>query len=212
MQIERIFYPLETLGYGKRIGIWLVGCPHRCHLCCNPELQAADPTKNIELSAIFSYIESILKKYKVDGVTISGGDPFAQPKELRQLVKWLQKNSIEDILVYSGYTLAELRAQKNESIDDILFNISVLVDGKYVESLNDNRPLRGSSNQVVHIFNTKYKERYREIIAGESRPIQNIYYEDNLISFGIPPRDFNKSVCEKLSEKGVSTKAPQKND
>ena len=48
---------------------------------------------------------------RIDGITISGGEPFAQPFELK---KFLQKISskVEDILVFSGYTYEELLKRK----------------------------------------------------------------------------------------------------
>lgn len=200
MQIERMYYPVKTLGYGNRLGIWMVGCPHRCFNCCNPELQNENVEKELSVNDVFRLIESIGQP--IDGVTISGGDPFFQPKELAILVRGLVHLGIEDILVYSGYTMDELISKNDKDTFDILDNIAVLIDGKYMEELNDNRPLRGSSNQQILLLKEKFKDRYINLL-GSAREIQNVYFSNNLISIGIPPKGFKKRVRQKSKEKGL---------
>lgn len=72
-----------------------------------------------------------------------------QAKELLELVKLLRLIN-SDILVFSGYTHQELL--KNTTQREILNEIAVLVDGPYIESLNNALPLRGSSNQNILLF------------------------------------------------------------
>ena len=182
MQIDRILYPILTLGYGRRIAIWTIGCERRCFGCSNPELQAFDSSKNISLDLILNIILSY--KDKIDGVTITGGEPFLQKDPLLTLLKELKSNGIEDILVYTGNTLNELKDMRDKKVDEILKNIDVLIDGHYVEELNDNKGIRGSSNQKVHVFNSNLKEKYKAL-EGE-RKVQNIYYKNNSINIGIP--------------------------
>lgn len=54
MQIDRILFPVTTLGPGNRLGIWTIGCPHRCFNCSNPELWNDDAEKDISLSELVS--------------------------------------------------------------------------------------------------------------------------------------------------------------
>ena len=92
----------------------------------------------------------------VDGVTISGGDPFQQLEELDELVSFIAAEITNDILIYTGYTLKQLQSWNNEHVTNIIGKIAVLIDGKYIDHLNDNRSLRGSSNQQIHLLNEKY--------------------------------------------------------
>lgn len=156
MQIERVYYPVKTLGYGNRIGIWTVGCRHGCFNCSNPELWDNDPDKDVSEKQIINMFTSI--PGQVDGVTITGGEPFQQAEELLSLVLYLYKELTQDILIYSGYTLEELQQWKNPTVDKVLAHIAVLIDGKYIEELNDNSSLRGSSNQRIHILNKAYTD------------------------------------------------------
>jgi anaerobic ribonucleoside-triphosphate reductase activating protein len=86
-----------------------------------------------------------------------------------------------DILVYTGYEYSEL---ERESIK----NIDVLIDGKYIDQLNEkDLPLRGSSNQNVIFINRNLIDKYDEFM-NKGRPIQNMIINDELISIGIHNR------------------------
>lgn len=43
MQIDRLLYPVHSLGPGNRLVIWVRGCKKRCFNCANPELQFFNP-------------------------------------------------------------------------------------------------------------------------------------------------------------------------
>lgn len=201
MQIERVFYPLETLGYGKRIGIWTIGCPHACFNCSNPELWDDNKKKDIPLSYVYQMLQAV--QDPIDGVTISGGEPFQQPEELSELITFISAHISDDILVYSGYTRNQLKSWENPHVENILNTIAALVDGKYVEGKNDNSPLKGSSNQVVHILNEKYRNRYENLLKGE-RQVQTVAIEDGVLAFGIPLKNTRKTFEQQLPDYGIN--------
>lgn len=200
MQIERIFFPLETLGYGRRIGIWTIGCPHACFNCSNPELWKENKKKDLPLRYIYQMLESI--KEPIDGVTISGGEPFQQVKQLSELIRYISTNISEDILIYSGYTLRQLKKWQNPFVEDILNNVAALVDGKYIEEKNDNSPLKGSSNQIVHILNEKYRSRYETILKGH-RQVQTVTVQDTVLALGIPLKHTKSTFQQQLPNYGI---------
>ena len=43
MYLDRILYPVTSLGPGKRLCIWVSGCNARCEGCANPELWTQRP-------------------------------------------------------------------------------------------------------------------------------------------------------------------------
>ena len=91
-------------------------------------------------------------KYERDGVSILGGEPFAQPDGLLALVRELRSKHCLHILCYSGYTLEILRekAIKHPAIGEVLDDIDILIDGAYVESEAFGAGLwTGSGNQRV---------------------------------------------------------------
>lgn len=182
MYVARILYPVEVLGPGKRVGIWFCGCPRRCKGCSNPELWEFQDRYKTSPETIFKLVQNIAKDNIIDGFTVTGGDPMYQSKELGQLLLLL-KNISDDIIVYTGYDKKELEL-------DVLANISVLIDGEYIEELNDNSLLRGSSNQNIFILDEKQRGRYESYLQSETNKIQNFFVADGVVSVGIHRSDF----------------------
>lgn len=184
MNLARILYPVKVLGPGNRIGLWLCGCSRGCKGCSNPELWDPRPEYEIGTDSVFDLINKIASAHPVDGFTVSGGEPMDQPEELAKLVERMLSVS-EDIIVYTGYRLEELQLRKDRWTDSILRTAAVLVDGEYIERLNDDTLLRGSSNQRVHILNDRYSGRYHRYLAEAHNQIQNFTTSDGIVSVGI---------------------------
>lgn len=185
MYVARILYPVQVLGPGNRIGIWLCGCPHRCAGCSNPELWEFQDKYSTTLDTVMKLVNSITSQVSIDGFTITGGDPFYQYDDLKLLLGCLAKIH-PDILVYTGYTIEQLA-------DKDLSNIAVLIDGPYIESRNTNVPLRGSNNQIVHILKMEYAQLYDDYLLNTPNRIQNFTLKDGIISVGIHKPDFQES-------------------
>ena len=179
MNIGRIYYPVKVLGYGNRIGIWVCGCNQDCQDCASPELRNASNGMAITTDEIMTLVNGINEP--IDGVTISGGEPFLQVDELAVLVDKFIQRGIDDIIIYTGYiyeTLLKYRATK-----EILNNISVLIDGSYISRLDDGIGIRGSSNQKIHIF--RYYDRYKNAVKCK-RQMQTIVMDTHITYIGKP--------------------------
>lgn len=155
-------YPITTLGPGKRVGVWFQGCDKNCKGCETPEFRRIVPLSDCETE-----LESVLKTVcsnEVDGITISGGEPFLQSEALLFLVEGfmkiqLSKGITPDVLVYTGYTYDELI--KTAVNRYILQNVSVLIDGPYIEELDSGNSLKGSENQRVIILDKEIGKSFR---------------------------------------------------
>ena len=176
------WYPLMTLGYGKRLGVWFQGCKRRCDNCISPEFQAMEGGSLLTPEQILNRIP---EGAEVDGLTVSGGEPFDQPEALLALMLRFVERYGDDIVIFTGYTLAELKNMKTESVNRILELSAVLVDGIYIDSMNDGRGMRGSSNQKITV--QKHLERYTDVDICE-RKLQGIFIQDRLWMLGIPPQ------------------------
>ena len=182
MYVARVLYPIEVLGPGKRVGIWFCGCPRRCKGCSNPELWDFQERYKTTPETIFEMVKAVSKEHTIDGFTITGGDPFYQADNLVELLDLLKEIS-DDIIVYTGYNREEIKP-------DDLKNISVLIDGEYIEELNDNSLLIGSSNQKVHILDGTKADKYKTYLNTESNKVQNFFTTDGIVSVGIHRPDF----------------------
>ena len=202
MNVARILYPVKVLGPGTRIGIWLTGCPRRCHGCSNPELWEMQPQYEISVDRLVQMIAPIWTVGEASGFTITGGDPLWQTEELsvflKRIVGWT-----EDILVYTGYRKADLDASKNPAIRSCLDNIGVLIDEPYVESKNDGARMRGSSNQNIFILKPALAKRYEEYLENGKNEIQNFMTQDGMVSVGIHRPGFQQEIVREARKKGV---------
>ena len=118
----------------------------------------------ISTDNLLRLIHKISDAHPVDGFTISGGEPFDQAQDLSELVKEISVIS-DDILIYSGYKLEELRSRNDTSTEYILNNAAVLIDGAYMEELNDNSLLRGYPQSL----RTQRKRKAREVQRSRTR-------------------------------------------
>ncbi len=196
MQIERIISGITTLGPGERLCIWVNGCKKNCVECVSPRLKEFNSNNDQDVIALLNQFDLS----SIDGVTISGGEPFEQVHDLWLLVEHIRKIGIEDILIYTGYTISELLNKNDSKIYKILSNIAVLIDGPYIHELNnDENNLLGSSNQKVIYLNAQYIPIY-ENYRSKQRSIQEITAGNILIGVGIPTKEyvtnFNKNTPE----------------
>ena len=135
-------------GPGIRFTIFTQGCPHKCEGCHNPETHDFNGGRLADVDKIYS---KIVSDPLVKGVTFSGGEPFCQPEPLAYLAKLLKKKNYH-IISYSGYTFEELieKSKNNTYVSELLHNIDILIDGKFVLSERSlELRFRGSRNQRI---------------------------------------------------------------
>lgn len=188
MQVERVIADVETLGPGKRICIWVNGCKRNCAGCVSPELQAFKKENECDIVAV-------LESFQLDasvGVTISGGEPFEQTTSLAGLVKFLNQKGVEDILVYTGYTIEQLKSRTvdAEATQYVLNNIGVLIDGPYIQEEDKNiGNLKGSDNQRIIFVKRNLKSKYDAYYSDE-RKMQEFFMFPHFVAVGIPTKEF----------------------
>ena len=130
---------VRVLGPGLRYAIWTQGCEHNCKNCIAPDSHPLD--KNgywISVEDIYQEIEKEFTEKNIRGITISGGEPFLQMVPLKNLIKKIKENINLDIICFTGFLYEELLKKNNETINYILNNIDILIDGKYIEEKNEN--------------------------------------------------------------------------
>ena len=153
MKYANIKYFDVANGEGIRTSLFVSGCTHHCKGCFNEvawDFQyGQDFTEEVENKIIDS-----LKPYYIAGLTLLGGEPMekANQKGLFNLVKKVKQIYPEKtIWCFTGYLFEDLLdggKQRTEYTEQLLNNIDVIVDGKFIEELKDlTLKFKGSSNQ-----------------------------------------------------------------
>ena len=124
-------------GDGTRYVVFTQGCVHHCAGCQNPETW--NPNGGIEMT-VEDIAADFRKRKLLDGITLSGGDPFCQQEECLKLLDLLPD---VNVWIYTGYEYEEI-------CDTALAKrADVLVVGKFVEELRCEDKMYGSSNQRI---------------------------------------------------------------
>lgn len=133
-------------GPGFRFACFVQGCPHGCPGCHNPDSHAPQGGREMSLEEVE---RELLKNPLTDGLTLSGGEPFAQPEDCLALAKFAHAHGL-NVWSYSGWTFEYLRGQGSPAQKALLEELDVLVDGPFLLSERTlSLPWRGSRNQRV---------------------------------------------------------------
>lgn len=129
-------------GPGFRLTVFTQGCPHDCPGCHNPETHSFDGGKIMDTGAI---VKMLSENPLLDGVTLSGGDPFCQPEPCAEIARAAKKMGL-NVWAYSGWTYEALLALPGAM--PLLETVDVLVDGPFVLAQRTlELRFRGSRNQ-----------------------------------------------------------------
>ncbi|HEY8362091.1 MAG TPA: anaerobic ribonucleoside-triphosphate reductase activating protein [Tissierellaceae bacterium] len=131
-------------GPGIRLVVFTQGCKHNCVGCHNPETHSFTGGKLVDIDSI---VEMVKSNPLLDGITLSGGEPFEQVKECTYLAKKIKELGLS-VVTYTGYTFEEIL--KDERLRELLLYTDILIDGKFdITKKSLDLQFRGSSNQRI---------------------------------------------------------------
>ena len=173
---------VSVLGPGKRAVLWFQGCPFRCDGCLVPETHLETGGDIFEISEM---VESIVQNENIEGITLSGGEPFLQAKAIAILIQKIKEKKDLSVMIYSGYTLPELHQFQSEDIESILKKCDILIDGKFEKELQLLEPWRGSQNQKIHFLTSRYG--VKDYLNSPANSLEyHIYPGGEVFQSGIP--------------------------
>ncbi|MCC8045543.1 MAG: radical SAM protein [Clostridiales bacterium] len=172
------------LGPGHRGVLWVQGCCFSCDGCVAKSMRGAGGS----YAAPEQLAEYFLKQPGLEGLTISGGEPFLQAEALVEMVKIIRGRKDMGLIVYSGLYFEELQAlaKKKPAAERFLSQIDLLIDGRYEEELDDGRMAVGSSNQTVRLLTERYRDRADEYYQRKGRRTEIVCVGDRLQLVGVP--------------------------
>lgn len=177
----------EVLGPYKRFIVWVQGCKRRCKGCIAKDSWALDGGELVEVDTI---VQQILRQENIEGITISGGEPFLQQDALCELISKVREHKNIGVIIYTGMKYNEI---ENTTL---AHSADLIIDGEYVEELNDNKSLRGSSNQNVLCLTDRYENIVSEYYGRNGRKIELILADGVTKMIGIPSKEFEQMIGE----------------
>ena len=163
LNLHSLAYPVTALGPGRRVAVWVAGCPLRCKGCITPQLLSSDAGKGIAVSRLAQRLLQL--PMPLDGVTLTGGEPFAQAEALAALLGLVKaKRPQWNVLTFSGFTLRQW--QRGDILQrQLLQQIDILVDGPYLAGQAGRHPLTASANQQLHLLTPRARALKPELDA-----------------------------------------------
>ncbi|MES2443889.1 MAG: 4Fe-4S cluster-binding domain-containing protein [Pseudomonadota bacterium] len=205
IRINRIHYPVTALGPGRRVGIWVQGCSIGCPGCASRDTWEAGAGREVAVESVLRHCREL--EGEVDGITISGGEPFEQPEALLALLDaldgWRSESGREiDLLCYSGLPLARLR----RDFPAILARLDAVIPEPFVDRLVPEGPWRGSANQPLVALSALGERRYGAAgmaQAAAARPIQVDVQGGQVWFIGIPGRGDLDRLVDACRTRGI---------
>lgn len=141
ISVIKIVESTSVDGPGLRTTVYSAGCGHHCKGCHNPQSWDINYGTMVQVEDVANRLLAT-----DEDITFSGGDPMFQIEAFAELASIIKAKSNKNIWCYTGYTFEQL-LRNNKSLE-LLKNIDVLVDGRFIEEQKDKEILfRGSKNQ-----------------------------------------------------------------
>jgi anaerobic ribonucleoside-triphosphate reductase activating protein len=185
-------------GPGIRAVVWVQGCPIRCKGCFNHESWSFSPTHIVTTKTLSSLI---LGTKDIDGVTFSGGEPFAQAGPLAEVAEQVRDTGLT-VVTYSGYTFDQLNSSRNPDYGRLLAATDLLIAGPYLEECACLDMYRGSANQEVISLSGRV---CMDSVLCEQEPSGTVEFtitsDGTVTTTGYPPKRMVLQMAEQCREK-----------
>ncbi|MBA2807784.1 radical SAM protein [Streptomyces sp. KM273126] len=224
VRISGTHFPVETLGPGRRLGVWFQGCSLACAGCMSRHTWDARGGGSKPLSALLELWGEALER-GAEGLTVSGGEPLQQPAALARLLAGAARlrdrratpartadqahgPGAPDLLVYTGYEPDELTDDHKAA----LTHADAVVTGRFRVAEPTRLVWRGSANQRIRPLTPRGAARYAPHLERESAGarLQAVVEGDGAAMavrfYGVPLHGELARVERELRAAGVSLK------
>ena len=160
-------------GPGRRFVVWVQGCHLGCPQCWNKHTWSFAPKNQVSVGSLLAQISAV---DGLDGVTLTGGEPFLQPRPLAHLAQRIKSELNLSIQIFTGFEMREItgRAQKK-----LLSLADVIVAGRY----NPDMPNNGQAVYNFGVVHWAFNNTDVEVeIAPDGGVLLTGYPSDGLIA------------------------------
>jgi anaerobic ribonucleoside-triphosphate reductase activating protein len=159
LNIHAIMEGSRANGPGRRIVVWFQGCNLGCKGCFNPRTHSSASRELMSVRQLAGVIGEL--RAEVEGITITGGEPLQQGPALLQVLRLVRTSTDLSVVLFSGHSLEEIQATPEGP--EILGLVDVLIAGPYVERLQTQDGILGSTNQTIHLLTSRYSLKDLEL-------------------------------------------------
>ena len=229
LNVAKMQVVTNSAGPGRRFVIWLQGCPRACPGCINAPFLPLKTAEIISVDSLFAKIKELWQaesSEKIEGITLTGGEPLLQAEALLPLLAEVKETGLS-LVCYTGYDYDELQilsepvaqtfrsagsveppALKNATVsqnnyDQILREffqyIDLLIDGEFRKDLPRGGTYCASANQKLRFLTNRYS-------PGDikNRPESTFTIGEGGMEFtGILSPDIAEKMKKRLRELGV---------
>ena len=172
-------------GPGTRAVIWAQGCASNCPGCFNPDTHDLRPRHLISVAELAAKLSAISE---IEGITVSGGEPFLQAAPLAELCQKIQAEG-RGVIVFTGFEHDYLIQADNAAWKALLSVTDLLIAGPFRQDQPCDLALRGSRNQTLHFLSDRYLA-YREQFERASNSVEVFIDEAGQVTLtGFPPKN-----------------------
>lgn len=202
VRISRVHHPVTVLGPGERFGVWFQGCTIGCAGCIAQDTWDADGGTDTTVDEVLAVLAERCPE-GVEGLTVSGGEPFEQPEALAALIDGVRAHAVRagtetDVMVYSGMSLERLETEHA----GVVARIDVLVPEPYRPGSGPGGVWRGSANQPMLLRTALARDRFRDLPV-EDRSLQ-VHVEDGRVwLIGVPRPGDAERLARRLRDQGL---------
>jgi anaerobic ribonucleoside-triphosphate reductase activating protein len=201
--VSRLHFPVTALGPGRRLGVWLQGCPLACPGCMSRDTWAVDGGDLVPIGDLIGMWRDALAAGAV-GMTISGGEPLIQAEPLCRFLDAAREipAPVEpDFLLYTGFELDELDGFGHAVLD----RVDAVITGRYRVGEPTTLLWRGSANQVLRPRTELGRARYTDYLeqTTDRPPIQISVDDRRLFVIGVPPAGALPVLERTLRDQGI---------
>lgn len=202
IRLNRMLWPVTTLGPGRRLGLWVQGCSLRCEGCASLDTWDPDGGSSWPIDALAHEVASILQAESLDGISLTGGEPVQQAAPVADLLDTVTGLLGEgpDVVLFTGYTLAAARREA----PSLLERCGTVVAGPFRPESPSRRLLVATSNQEVAFADDAAHDRFSAWEQTSPQRLQIAVDDRDLYVVGIPtPGDLDR-LAVGLERRGVS--------
>ncbi|MET9449871.1 4Fe-4S single cluster domain-containing protein [Streptomyces cinerochromogenes] len=214
LRLDGTHYPLETLGPGKRLGVWFQGCSLACPGCMSRHTWDPEAGSAATVSEVLALWQAALAD-GADGLTVSGGEPLQQAAALAELLAGAARlrdgarrragsagPHPADVLVYTGYEPGELTPGQRSALG----GADAVITGRFRVAEPTRLAWRGSANQRIVPLTPLGAARYVPYLTRESpgpRLQTGPAGNGRLRLYGVPLRGELVELEKRLGQGGI---------